>query len=358
LITIQDMFMLSFLRSRSAEVDTNSTRHVPAPPDTTWMLQEHLAWIERAQRCAGPENANDIKILGQTLQHMIGRRQAVPPVLRAEAMDVLRRCGEDGSGLDPSALIRSARSLASCGQSPSPSMQDQTLILHRTIEALEKKNAQIERALKDLQSRHQPHPSETRFPDPEKQHAQPRTTGERGLWSMIRALVPGFGKRPQESGMTEISQGMHQGQLKAADLKTIMLTVQGQGMRSMFDVVSDWSSEKLAAKRVARAWAAGSLDGTPLACTSSQSCRFGQWLEHVEAPPGASGVLDDLRMWHTHWHALNAHWSSLRDASKRQEFAADVVRAGRDNEWTQCTRKIDGLLIALAKQSQQANAAN
>lgn len=282
------------------------------------------------------------------------RRRDMPQVLRAEIMDVLQRMAEDEHGLDAVSLVRAARSLSSCGGVREPGAKDDRGLLIESIRVLEQKNRQKDVLIDKLQklASQQPSPEVRAQAQMETQvQAQKRPSL---LLRIMAFLVPA---KPKETNTTFMANDFRRNHIDAEGLKTIVLTVHGQSnARSLFDVIADWTSEKLRARRVARNWAAGQFYDSMLVEPDDVSCRFGEWLAHVEPPPHLQRFIDDLRMWHTHWHAMAAQWAQTGNCEAKRDFATQVIKKHSSNQFVYCMQRIDGLLMEMARTTENREA--
>jgi hypothetical protein len=322
------------------------------PPSTTQerrsaierqLLQEHALWVSRSLQCASPDVAKDLRVLLNGLQRMIDseRRRDMPQMLRAEIMDVLERTGEDEHGLDAVSMVRAARSLSSCGGIPEPERANDRDLLIESIRVLEQKNRQQSVLINRLQQVDQYKPS------PEF-NVQTQVAKRPSLLLRIKAFLGR--KNASQADTAFMAKNLLKNHVDPQDLKTIILTVHGQSnARSLFDVIADWTSEKLRARRVVRSWAAGQLYTSLLAEPDDVSCRFGEWLTHVEPPPHLQRFIDDLRMWHSHWHGMAAQWSQVSDNESKRDFAVEVIQKQGHNPFVHSMRRIDESLMEMAK---------
>ena len=75
--------------------------------------------------------------------------RSFPQTLRSDAMDVLRRLGEDQTGLDPVAICRAARMLAQAAPAGAREVENKAVVermasMRQEIQALLAKNAALE----------------------------------------------------------------------------------------------------------------------------------------------------------------------------------------------------------------------
>lgn len=319
-------------------------------------MEEHLLWVSRALQCVPQPSRDDLGLLLKALQAAATEKKSLTQIQREEIMDVLRRTGEDGQGLDPLSMIRAARSLTSCdmaandAQVPQSTAADPTVLLE-TIKTLEKQNRDLMARIKsDAQG--QPIPVINRPPPLMVSLPAPQLPQRRWSWMQIvlRLLSK---KRPDPAPSVFAANGM-----RLDDLKTIVLTVHGQARgRSLYEITSDWSAEKLRARRVLRDWSAGNVQGR-LVQHGANQCGLGVWLTQVEPPPALSRFVDDLRMWHSHWHAMADEGSRLQSDGDKTAFARKcMTQGGADQEWALCSRRIDRLLMEIAQAAQAAQSA-
>lgn len=318
-------------------------------------MEEHLLWVSRALQCVPQPSRDDLGLLLKALQAAATEKKSLTQIQREEIMDVLRRTGEDGQGLDPLSMIRAARSLTSCdmaandAQVPQSTAADPTVLLE-TIKTLEKQNRDLMARIKsDAQG--QPIPVINRPPPLMVSLPAPQLPQRRWSWvqNVLRLLSK---KRPDPAPSVFAANGM-----RLDDLKTIVLTVHGQAQgRSLYEITADWSAEKLRARRVLRDWSAGKVQGRLVQHGATQ-CGLGVWLTQVEPPPALSRFVDDLRMWHSHWHAMADEGSRLQSDGDKTAFARKcMTQGGADQEWALCSRRIDRLLMEIAQSAQAAQA--
>lgn len=318
------------------------------------LMEEHLLWVSRALQCAPQTSREDLGLLLKALQAAATEKKSLTQIQREEIMDVLRRTGEDGQGLDPLSMIRAARSLTSCDPAANDAFAHQSAaadptVLLETIKALEQRNRDLMvRMQSDAQNRPSPppNPQPPRVSLPAPQPPQRRLSW---MQSLLRLLSK---KRPDPAPSVFAANGM-----RLDDLKTIVLTVHGQARgRSLYEITSDWSAEKLRARRVLRDWSAGNVQGRLVQHGATQ-CGLGVWLTQVEPPPALSRFVDDLRMWHSHWHAMADEGSRLQSDGDKTAFARKcMTQGGADQEWALCSRRIDRLLMEIAQAAQSAQA--
>lgn len=319
------------------------------------LLHEHALWVAQAARCASEDTAQDLLVLSKGLQRMAedARRRDLPQVLRAEIMDVLHRCGESDDGVEPLSMIRAARSLVQCvaAQTRSDASVDRDLLLD-TIKTLEKRIRQKDEIIARLERGGATAAAREMAP-PNPLLRVDRSPSEKSwIERVMSALLPSRNKSFQNTVFSdEAARALDE---SAERLKTVVLTVQGQAnAKSLYEVTSDWSMEKIRAKRVARAWAAGQLHESPMAEASSDACRFGQWLALVDPPSHLRSFVDDLRMWHSHWHALATEWSRTDSIEAKRQFARGVVHGDTNNQFVYCSRRIDSLMGEMARVATQ-----
>lgn len=320
------------------------------------LMEEHVLWVSRALQCAPQPSRDDLGLLLKALQAAATEKKSLTQIQREEIMDVLRRTGEDGQGLDPLSMIRAARSLTSCDPAANDACAPQgatgadPTVLLETIKALEKHNREL---VARMQSAAQPPPSPAPNHQPPLRISlpAPQLPQRRSSWlqRLLRLLSK---KRPDPVPSVFAANGM-----RMDDLKTIVLTVHGQAQgRSLYEITADWSAEKLRARRVLRDWSAGNVQGRLVQHGATQ-CGLGVWLTQVEPPPALSRFVDDLRMWHSHWHAMADEGSGLQSDGDKTAFARKcMTQGGADQEWALCSRRIDRLLMEIAQAAQSAQA--
>lgn len=311
------------------------------------LLQEHALWAAQFVPRLEGEAAHDLGLLSEALRHLCEDRRSsrAPQVMRDEVMDVLRRCGEDGSGFEALSIVRAARMIAvKAGSSDAASRADPRLFLE-TIRALERKNLELERLAARLRCNGLGSLPAAPPDEPAGGNPEPLTEGRwlATLWRLLR-------RKPEipESVPTRVMSSKPASDMER--LKTIALTVHSEAnAKSLYQVVSDWSQEKLRAKQIVRDWASGRIDDAALASAQDGGCNFGAWLSDVEPPHHLAPIIEDLRIWHQRWHALSSEWSKMSRASAKSAFAKEVVRGNTDNAFVHCTKKIDRLLVDLSR---------
>ncbi len=132
----------------------------------------------------------------------------------------------------------------------------------------------------------------------------------------------------------------------AIDRRTIMLPMIGdQQGKSYYEVAEMWARERLRAKRHLQEIIDGVTDyGDPGQAAGSFACDVGIWLRFVDLP-GMADALDDLRMWHDHWHQELARLIDLANQGQRTPVA-DALKPGR-GAWSYAARRVNQLLEAL-----------
>ena len=130
------------------------------------------------------------------------------------------------------------------------------------------------------------------------------------------------------------------------DRRTVLLPMIGdQQAKSYYDVAEMWARERMRAKRHLQEILDGVTDfGDPGHAASSQACGLGVWLRFVNLP-GMADTIDDLRMWHDHWHQELARLIELANQGQR-EPVEQAMRPGR-GPWTYAARRVNQLLDAL-----------
>jgi hypothetical protein len=131
-----------------------------------------------------------------------------------------------------------------------------------------------------------------------------------------------------------------------ADRRTIMLPMIGsQQGKSYYEVAEMWARERLRAKKHLQEILDGITEsGDPRHAASSSSCDVGIWLRFVNLPDMAT-TLDDLRMWHDHWHQELARLIGLANEGQRSPVE-DAMKPGR-GPWSYAARRVNQLLEAL-----------
>lgn len=130
------------------------------------------------------------------------------------------------------------------------------------------------------------------------------------------------------------------------DRRTIMLPMIGdQQGKSYYEVAEMWARERLRAKRHLQEIVDGVTDyGDPAQAAGSFACDVGVWLRFVDLP-GMADTLDDLRMWHDHWHQELARLIDLANQGQRGAVM-DALKPGRGS-WSYAARRVNQLLEAL-----------
>ena len=130
------------------------------------------------------------------------------------------------------------------------------------------------------------------------------------------------------------------------DRRTIMLPMIGnQQGKSYYEVSDMWARERLRAKRNLQEIIDGVTDyGDPAQAAGSFACDVGVWLRFVDLP-GMADTLDDLRMWHDHWHQELARLIDLANQGQRAPVA-DALKPGR-GAWSYAGRRVNQLLESL-----------
>ncbi len=132
----------------------------------------------------------------------------------------------------------------------------------------------------------------------------------------------------------------------AIDRRTIMLPMIGnQQGKSYYEVSEMWARERLRAKRHLQEIVEGVTDyGDPAQAAGSFACDVGVWLRFVDLP-GMADTLDDLRMWHDHWHQELARLIDLANQGQRAPVQ-DALKPGR-GAWSYAGRRVNQLLESL-----------
>ncbi|WP_031405043.1 hypothetical protein [Thiomonas sp. FB-Cd] len=130
------------------------------------------------------------------------------------------------------------------------------------------------------------------------------------------------------------------------DRRTIMLPMIGnQQGKSYYEVAEMWARERLRAKRHLQEILDGTIDsGDPDHAASSFACELGIWLRFVDMP-GIAHTIDDLRMWHDHWHQELARLIDL--ANQAERTAVDTAMKPGRGPWAYASRRVTQLLEAL-----------
>lgn len=130
------------------------------------------------------------------------------------------------------------------------------------------------------------------------------------------------------------------------DHRTIALPMIGnQQERTYYEIAEVWARERLRAKKHLQEILDGITEfGEPEHAAASHACEFGAWLRFVSLPAQAN-ALDDLRMWHDHWHKELAHLIELANQSQRHPVQ-EAMKPGR-GPWTYASRRVSQLLEAL-----------
>ncbi len=130
------------------------------------------------------------------------------------------------------------------------------------------------------------------------------------------------------------------------DRRTIMLPMIGdQQGKSYYEVAEMWARERLRAKRHLQEIIDGVTDyGDPGHAAGSFACDVGVWLRFVDLP-GMADTLDDLRMWHDHWHQELARLIDLANQGQRAPVV-DALKPGR-GAWSYAARRVNQLLESL-----------
>lgn len=131
----------------------------PAPRSTIFapseidLINEIALWIDGAVKASGGQTQADLRTLHEALTRvsvcMRAPDRSFPSTLRVDAMDVLRRQGEDQSGLDPIAVCRAARMLAQAAPAGARVVESKAVIermttMRQEIQSLLAKNAALE----------------------------------------------------------------------------------------------------------------------------------------------------------------------------------------------------------------------
>lgn len=332
------------------------------------LLREHLAWIWRLREWVDANAATDLKTLHDGLHKLIERGRGAkyfPQVLRAEVMDVLQRCGEHQDGLEATSIIRAARSMVHTKPAALPNSAATELatrvtwgperdLLLGTIRTLEIRNTQLERELQDTRvCQHVP----LQVADaPVGADAPVVSRQQNSMFQRFLHHVFGVHRDAAINAPSTFAAQQTSPQKAASrsdgevDLRTIVLTVHGAAnAKSLWEVTNDWSSEKLRTRRAARAWSRGDHSVDLVISTDARPCSFGSWLHHVDAPKHLAAIVDDLRMWHEHWHALGAAWTADPDARDRQRIAGEIASGDRASPIVRASKRIDRLLLEMAQ---------
>ena len=165
-------------------------------------------------------------------------------------------------------------------------------------------------------------------------NAETATPGWRRL---LARWLPRWFKPVDRSGFAEAG---------GIDRRTVLLPMIGdQQAKSYYDVAEMWARERMRAKRHLQEILDGVTDfGDPGHASSSQACELGVWLRFVNLP-GMADTIDDLRMWHDHWHQELARLIELANQGQR-EPVEQAMRPGR-GPWTYAARRVNQLLDAL-----------
>uniref|UniRef100_E6PM74 Uncharacterized protein n=1 Tax=mine drainage metagenome TaxID=410659 RepID=E6PM74_9ZZZZ len=130
------------------------------------------------------------------------------------------------------------------------------------------------------------------------------------------------------------------------DRRTIMLPMIGdQQGKSYYEVAEKWQRERLRAKKHLQEILDGTTDfGDPDHAASSFACEVGIWLRFVDLP-GLAETLDDVRMWHDHWHQELARLIDLANEGRRL-LVEESLKPGCGS-WAYASRRVSLLLDAL-----------
>ena len=132
----------------------------------------------------------------------------------------------------------------------------------------------------------------------------------------------------------------------AVDRRTVLLPMIGdQQAKSYYDVAEMWARERMRAKRHLQEILDGVTQfGDPGHAASALACELGIWLRFVNLP-GMADTVDDLRMWHDHWHQEFGRLIGLANHGQR-EPVEEAMRPGR-GPWSYAARRVNQLLDAL-----------
>lgn len=168
--------------------------------------------------------------------------------------------------------------------------------------------------------------------------ASPRSSRP-SLLSRLLARLRGLGRpNPVDRSGFGADEGV--------DRRTIMLPMIGnQQGKSYYEVSEMWARERLRAKRHLQEIVDGVTDyGDPAQAAGSFACDVGVWLRFVDLP-GMADTLDDLRMWHDHWHQELARLIDLANQGQRAPVT-DALKPGR-GAWSYAGRRVNQLLESL-----------
>ncbi len=133
------------------------------------------------------------------------------------------------------------------------------------------------------------------------------------------------------------------------DPKTIVLPMfNGLPGKSYYDAVEMWSVERLRAKKLVLAIC---NDQKPLTALldflEHFACEFGTWLRFLSGDGNRKKIVDDLRMWHMHWHqGLEDIARYIAHGNFAVAVAIDMVKK-KQGAWYYAGKKIDTLLKIL-----------
>lgn len=132
----------------------------------------------------------------------------------------------------------------------------------------------------------------------------------------------------------------------ALDHRTIALPMIGSGKEhTYYEVAEIWARERLRAKHHLQEILDGVTDyGDPVHAAASHACELGVWLRFLNLPAQADRV-DDLRMWHDHWHQELARLISL--ANQGQRLKVEEAMKPARGPWTYAARRVSQLLESL-----------
>jgi len=119
------------------------------------LLNEIGAWVDGAMRLSDGQTHADLHTLHEAILRVALRMKTpdrpFPPTLRFEAMDVLRRQGEDEFGLDPVALCRAARMLVIAAPTGARQVENKAVV--DRMAALRQENQTLQSANSALSQR-------------------------------------------------------------------------------------------------------------------------------------------------------------------------------------------------------------
>lgn len=135
----------------------------------------------------------------------------------------------------------------------------------------------------------------------------------------------------------------------ADDPRHVPLPVYGDVLaRNGFEALALWEADEAEARQMLAQRLAdarrGGADSITTAPPGPADCAFGQWLVALR-PEGHFDLLDDLKMWHDHWHRL--HRQMVEELAQGQTGAAEDALGSAPSPWTNAARRVRGLLEAL-----------